>query len=344
MGIMGQGILEFEKDLYDFGQIKEQDGATEYSFLFVNVGDQPLQIRDVKASCGCTTSFWTKEEILPGDSGRVTALYSVTNRPGAFTKSLRVTSNASNANVSLFIKGHVIPKSRYGGDDLSVRFGSLRLKNKFFNLGKITTEKAVTREFEVYNDSDSVVSFLVDDMELPEYLSVEFDSLELQPKERGLIKIIYDPVVKNELGYQMDGFILKTSEPTEGEKAMNVVLTIEEYFPPMTEEELENAPKLTLTKKSHDFRKVAKDAIVETDFVLINEGKSELNIRSMKANCDCVISILEKNTLQPGEKVKMKVKFDANGRIGKQFKSITIFSNDPVSPSQMVMIMTQVGG
>jgi len=344
IALVGQAKLEFVKTSHDFGEISEEDGAVEYSFLFVNAGDQALRISKVNASCGCTTSYWTKEEILPGDSGRISAKYNPFNRPGVFEKSLQVLSSGINSSEALHIKGRVIPKSRSIESDLPIRVGAMRLKNRAFSMGNITTENPVKKRFEVYNHSDSTFSFLIDEMKLPAHISMAFEPQELPSGQRGELVIEYDPVLKNSLGYHSDQITIKTSGQDTIETNFNVLASIEEYFVAMTEEELANAAKLTLSKMSHDFGKVAKEAVVETEFLLINSGKNELIIRSTLANCDCVVSVVEKSSLEPGERTKVKVTFDTTGRKGKQFKNVTIFSNDPARPSQMVTIKATVGG
>ncbi len=341
--VLGQGTLEFNMTTHDFGQIKEVDGAAEYSFAFVNSGDQPLKISLVKASCGCTTPYWSKEEILPGDTGRVSARYNTRNRPGVFSKSLRITSNATNANLTLYIKGNVEPRPRTIEDDFPAKFGALRVKNRSFNIGKITTEQTITRSFDVYNDSDSLLRLFPDSVEVPGHISIAFVPKELQSKERGIINITYDVIKINDLGYRSDDIVIRTNEADDPEKKLAVIATIAEYFPPMSMDDLELAPKMVPRKKTHDFGKIAKDSVVETEFILVNEGKSELNIRMTKANCPCVIPKLEKDTLQPGEKVIMKVTFDTKGRRGRQYKNVSIFSNDPKTPTRMVTVKAVIG-
>jgi len=105
-----QGILTFEKETHEFGNIGEGVQAT-YAFKFKNTGNQPVIIANVQPSCGCTTPEWTKEPILPGKTGTVKAVYNSTNRPGAFHKSITVSSNASTPTQALFIKGTVVEKS-----------------------------------------------------------------------------------------------------------------------------------------------------------------------------------------------------------------------------------------
>jgi hypothetical protein len=105
----GQGQLSFGKDSHDFGVVVEGTQAT-YDFEFTNDGNAPVIISNVSASCGCTTPFWTKEPVLPGKKGKVTASYNSAGRPGVFYKTVTVVSNAQNANVVLTIKGTVEPK------------------------------------------------------------------------------------------------------------------------------------------------------------------------------------------------------------------------------------------
>src|SRR5688572_5343578 len=78
-----QAEFRFEKEVHDFGSIKEGEQAT-YTFKFTNIGKEPLVISNVQASCGCTTPNWTKEPVKPGESGTVIATYNSKGRPGNF--------------------------------------------------------------------------------------------------------------------------------------------------------------------------------------------------------------------------------------------------------------------
>jgi len=342
IGLAAQAKLEFEKVMHDFGQIKEADGAAEYSFIFRNTGSQPLLINNVKASCGCTTPSWTREPVEPGASGQITARYNTINRPGPFNKTLTVTSNNGAGVIVLSIKGSVEPKVKTIEDHLPTKYGSMRIVNRSLNLGKITTEKVLVRDFDVYNDSDTAFSFLPNATLAPDYISLTFEPIELKPREKGIMRMSFDPAKRKMLGYQTDKVTIRTTERLQAEKELNVAVTIEEYFPPMTPEELAKAPKLLIDRKEHSFGKILQNAKVETTFTLTNTGKSELNIRSTLANCECTLVTLDKETMKPGESAKMKVTFDSKGRRGKQYKNVTIFSNDPMAPTQVVNIKVEI--
>ena len=105
-------IIEIAEKTYDFGTIKEEDGRVTHVFTFKNVTDGPLTIKNVRASCGCTTPAWSREPIAPEAEAQITVTYNASGRPGAFHKSVTVTLSNGTEDFTqvLFIKGKVTPK------------------------------------------------------------------------------------------------------------------------------------------------------------------------------------------------------------------------------------------
>lgn len=108
--VQAQGVLKFNKEVHDFGKVSEGPLAT-YSFEVTNTGTAPVVISNAAASCGCTTPEWSKDPIMPGAKSVIKVGYNTSGRPGAFTKTITVTSNAENATVILTIKGEVTAPS-----------------------------------------------------------------------------------------------------------------------------------------------------------------------------------------------------------------------------------------
>ena len=334
--------IEFPEKAHDFGQVQEQNGPIQHTFEFLNTGEVPIKITGVQASCGCTTPDWTREDIQPGQKGIIVAQYDPTNRPGQFNKTLTVSTNAEPNTVILTIKGTVKPRPRTPEDDFPTEMGKLRVQYRSFNFNKVTNEGPVTKAFEVYNQGDKPLIFS-DKVIAPPHVKVSFKPKEIPAKSRGEVVITYDVVARNELGWVNDNLVLHTNEEGEdGKKSFSLMATIEEYFPPMTEDELAKAPKLQIDKTTYDFGKAKEGSLVEAVFVITNTGQKELNIRKTKANCGCTVSSPEKDTLQPGESSKIKATFDTKGRRGNQYKTITIFSNDPTAPTQTVTLKGEV--
>lgn len=77
-----------------------------FSFTFKNTGVEPVLIQNVQTSCGCTTAKKPEAPIQPGESAEISVKYD-TNRVGAFTKTITVTSNVGEP-IVLTIKGTVL--------------------------------------------------------------------------------------------------------------------------------------------------------------------------------------------------------------------------------------------
>ncbi len=334
--------FNFETTTHDFGTVEETGGPISFTFNFTNTGKVPLVIQNVQPSCGCTTPDWTRQPVPPGKTGFVKAEYNPMNRPGAFNKSLTITANTNPAITRLYIQGTVNHKPNTITDEYPAQIGGLRARYRSFNFGRITTEKPVTRSFDIFNDTDHTITFR-SKVDAPAYIHVMETPVALPAKTKGVINVTYDRVKKNVLGFVTDQLVLYTDEAGQDSiKDFLVVATIEEYFPPMTAEELAKAPRLRFDKTAYDFGNIKSTEKMEAQFTMTNNGKSKLNIRETKANCECTKAVMDKNTLAPGESQVVKVTFDPTGRRGVQQKSVSIFSNDPTNPTQMLTIKANV--
>ena len=104
--------VKFNKDVHDYGSVKEEIEVALSEFEFTNTGKSPVVIQRVVTSCGCAAPSYTREPVLPGKSGKVKVAYNTIHRPGTFRKSVRVYTNVPDTVYTLTIKGNVIPMKR----------------------------------------------------------------------------------------------------------------------------------------------------------------------------------------------------------------------------------------
>jgi len=98
--------LKWEKDTHEFGTI-EQGKPVSYEFTFTNTTNKDITLTNVKASCGCTATNYTKTAVKPGERGTVTATYNAA-AGGTFHKTVTVmTSEENSAPKIITIKGTV---------------------------------------------------------------------------------------------------------------------------------------------------------------------------------------------------------------------------------------------
>src|SRR6185503_22700 len=84
--------IEFPAPFFNFGRVPSGK-VFNHDFVFTNAGDQVLEIREIKSSCGCTAATnWTRH-VEPGKSGVIPILFDSSGMAGAVRKSLAVASN-----------------------------------------------------------------------------------------------------------------------------------------------------------------------------------------------------------------------------------------------------------
>lgn len=97
--------FKFEREIIDYGKI-DKGANGERVFVFTNVGNAPLIIKNIQSSCGCTIPKKPKEPIMPGKKGEIKVSYD-TKRVGGFSKMITIYSNAKNPRKVIKIKGYV---------------------------------------------------------------------------------------------------------------------------------------------------------------------------------------------------------------------------------------------
>tara|TARA_B110000908_G_C10261263_1_gene459423 strand:- start:2298 stop:2726 length:429 start_codon:yes stop_codon:yes gene_type:complete len=99
--------IVFGEEIFDFGELPEGP-KVETEFIFTNTGSEPLIISNAKGSCGCTVPSWPKTPIAPGEIGVIKVVYNTARRPGNFTKTITLTSNAETPSKVIKIRGSVV--------------------------------------------------------------------------------------------------------------------------------------------------------------------------------------------------------------------------------------------
>lgn len=103
-----QAEIKFEKDVHDFGVFNEGKPVVT-TFVFENIGNEPLVINQVMTSCGCTVPNYTKTPVAPGAKGEIRITYNGKGKAeGPFKKGISVRTNAKNALTRIYIKGHMM--------------------------------------------------------------------------------------------------------------------------------------------------------------------------------------------------------------------------------------------
>ena len=145
----------FDNNVFDYGDIPEDGGPAGHVFTIKNTGNEPLIVKQVVASCGCTTPDWTKNPIATGMTGEVKVAYNPKGRPGPFTKSISVYCNNADP-VQLTIKGNVV--SAKEGEEKVPVFTPIETLHDFGSIGESDGYASHTFKFKNTGTSPLTIS------------------------------------------------------------------------------------------------------------------------------------------------------------------------------------------
>ncbi|MFN8258819.1 MAG: DUF1573 domain-containing protein [Bacteroidales bacterium] len=332
IGIFGinaqDNTIGFEKKMHDFGRVKEDGGKIRYTFKFINKGKQPIIIKNVESSCGCTTPDWSKTPVLPGKEGFVSAEYDPIDRPGAFTKQITVYNNITSQPVILEIKGDVIPKKKEVSDIYKYKIGDLRLKSNHIAFARLLNTQTESQTVDIFNDSDKPLSLTANPKSLKEHLSLSTNPKVIPAKQAGTLTVTYNASKAPDWDYQVDRIALLINNQEVMGYSLSVSASVVEDFSKMTPAQLANAPTMDFETKEFDMGKLKQGESVSHEFKFTNHGKSDLIIRKTQSSCGCT-AVESKNVIKPGESSSIKVTFNTAGKTGGQNKSVSIICNVP---------------
>ena len=296
----GQSNIKFQQTVHRFGDLIENEEVS-HTFTFLNEGIDSVGITSVKASCDCVVTEWNIAKIAPKALDSITVSFNASKRSGAFHKLIHVVTN-DGTSTTLQIIGE--------------------------------------KEFKIYNNSDSVMTFLMDSSRIPDFIQLKIIPNILPPKSIGTLLLNYDPVHRADLGFFRDGLDIMTTDVEMPLKRISVVATIEEYFEAGLSSRVDsvNYPKLDLSDENIDFGKILANQPKFHNLSLYNRGIDVLNIRTIKSNCGCVDWNLKDENIPGGDSTVLMIKLDPINRKGRQFKNITLFTNDPSNSTRVISL------
>lgn len=346
---LAQPRILFESNSYDFGRIKEEGGKVTGRFEFTNVGDSDLVLTNVRPGCGCTAANYSHEPVAPGAKGFIEATYNPYNRPGAFNKNIRVTTNepqfrdgSNSAPHMIFIKGEVIkrPPTVFEQAGYTKSKGMARIKEPNFSHNLLNTQ-TVMDTILVRNFWDKPVSYQLETCEYVTEVSRSFGK-ELQGGQEGTIILKYDAAKRNAFGQIKDRLYFQTNDSIDPRKDVFFSVNIKEDFSKLSAKQKKNAPVAVLNMKQHDFGNVQKNSQQKIVITLNNNGGSPLLIRNLQTSAVTYKASADITEIPVGGKADITVTLKVSSRTGSQDATLEVITNDPVNSSQIVNLKAKV--
>ncbi|MCJ7812023.1 DUF1573 domain-containing protein [bacterium] len=99
---MAQHVQFLTSQIIDFGTVKE-DTVLQGNILFVNSSDEPVTIKNVRTSCGCTVAQVTKRKCAPGDTLNVPFSFNTKGYEGLVRKTITILFQEDDTNDTSFV-------------------------------------------------------------------------------------------------------------------------------------------------------------------------------------------------------------------------------------------------
>lgn len=85
-------IIMSPEPVFDFGE-RDSEEKVSHDFIVKNTGDEPLQITDVKTTCGCTVAKPEVNTLAPGAETKVGVTFNLKGKQGPQDKKITVLTN-----------------------------------------------------------------------------------------------------------------------------------------------------------------------------------------------------------------------------------------------------------
>lgn len=328
--------LEWLATDYDFGTMKEIAGPKTGSVRFVNRGDKPVVINQVRPSCGCTGSDYTEGQIAPGDTATVSFTYNPKGRPGRFEKTVKVYVGEDNERTTIKIRGTVIGAPETLQTSYPVEVGPLRLSQRILTAGDVRYGTARHLFLQGYNQSPDTIYPVWNHP--AKSLSIGISSRAVAPGD-GVTFSVYFNTREGELpgtvSYPIEIIADSTaSEPAVADVEFRANVVPDAIGPGASD--LKDAPSITLSPANVDLGTVGEKA--ELGFIVSNTGKSDLQIKRMYGDGIAITRFPVR--LKPGKSGECRGSVKLSGRDDGPFAvKLEVVSNDPLKPLAVIKVI-----
>jgi hypothetical protein len=103
-----------------------------------------------------------------------------------------------------------------------------------------------------------------------------------------------------------------------------------------------NPPRIVFEKPVHNSGVVDQGAPLVYDFAFTNRGGLDLGVDKLRSGCGCAATVGTGRFIPPGATGRVSVQCDTVNAIGRQRRTVSVYTNDPVRPVTVVRLVAVV--
>lgn len=327
--------IEVDRTVHNFGDIKLKSGPVSCTFTISNTSNAPAVIYQVVSSCGCTDVQWTKEPIMPGKKGTVSASYSNDEGPYPFDKTLTVYVSGVNKPVLLKIRGVSVDTEKTLEESYPDAFGPLSMKTSEYNCGSLEQGNEKNEMAIVANLSNKPLTVTFKDVSENLDISVSPNPIPA----RGTAEMNFSVKADRKLWGKNTYYATPVSNgKTYGDKKISVSACTRENFSHLSGTERSSGPRPRFKESTIQAGMVKQGDKIHAEFTFENEGKQTLEV--YKVDIDAPQSKHSSiPPTKPGALTKFTVDVDtSNMPKGEMLVIVSLITNSPLRPIVNIFI------
>ena len=311
-----QPAIMFVEKIKDFGTVAKGE-KVHAVFEVKNTGQAPLEISQVRPTCGCTVAEFDRT-IPPGGSGKVVAEVDTTGFNGPISKAVLVFSNdPATPQVNLVIKAEVRAFVEVVPRPLVIFQSVLQGEAATQKLTLVSTDGS---DFKVLSVTPSGGPYQIAYHELP----TEERIADRKGSQWGITVTVPADAPEGMLNHKI---LVKTTAPRAPEVSINVTGAVR--------------PVVQVIPAEINFGTVAGNALVGRN-VMINNNRQGTELKLTDVSVDNPNFTTEVLPLQAGQRFQVAVTLKAGVPKGTQKATLKLTTNDPVRKSLEIPIQAIV--
>jgi hypothetical protein len=312
----GPNMVVPEK-IKDVGTVAQGE-VVEVDFRLVNEGGQPLQVKAVRPTCGCTVADYDKE-IAAGGEGLVKAKLDTKDFAGPISKSILImTNDPREPTVSVVIKADVRPYVEVLPRPL-IRFNAVQREPMTQKVVVVATEP--DQRFKIQKVSSSVP-----------FLNASVRKLSGDELIGGKPPLQYEVSLELAKNAPVGPVSAKLSIMTDHPKAEEVLVKVYGVIRAM----------INVTPSQVQFGTVSAKARPGRNLIVVNNrtGNAAMEIGSMTVDSPAFDTSL--TTIEEGRRYQVTVQVKEDASAGDHEGQLVIATNDPDFPELKVPVKATV--
>ncbi len=331
--------ISAKNEIIDCGNVNYEQPVT-VKFELTNKGSE-LTIKQVRVSCGCTAVDYPHTSIQKGDNFVVSATYDA-RQLGHFEKEIALFCNSEKQPYYLKMRGVVVDGNCDFTGKLEYAIDGMLLDRNDIEFDDVNRGDYPVQRINFKNNTAQTISPVV--MHLPAYLTATVSPTSVAPGKMGVVSVKLNSKKLRDFGLTQTSVYLakKPGEKVSHDKEVSVSAVLLPDFDNMSETQLDNAPRISLSAKELDLSVKNGKQVNSGTIIIENVGRSQLDIRSMQMFTSGLNIKLNKSKIKPGEQAKMKISVNRKQlRNARTKPRVLMITNDPNSPKVVVSVKTE---